>query len=77
MGGMRPQRQIRFEVIAIAVLVRMLKLVEGSIFLIEQLPITLQHLIVDHAGEGHAGLPSWKAICQSYSRKAAERFGFR
>jgi hypothetical protein len=48
----------------------MLQLVEGCVLLIEQLPVPLKHLIVDHPGERHTDLPSWNPIGKAYPRAA-------
>ena len=39
--------------VAIAFFVGVLELVEGSILLVEQLPVVVENVIVDHSGQGH------------------------
>jgi hypothetical protein len=56
--GVRPVGEIPLEVITVAVLVGVLQLVECGVLLIQQLPVGVEHVVVDHSGKGHHGLPS-------------------
>jgi hypothetical protein len=46
----------------------MLEFVERFIFPVEQHAVLAQHVIVDHACQGHSSSPSRDAVAPAYSR---------
>ncbi len=56
-GGLLPGGQVRLEVTTVSVLVSVLELVERRILEVEQAPVRVKRVLVDHSGKGQFATP--------------------